>query len=234
MRESDLVASCVDEYRRNGCDVHQEVIVPGMAQRADLIALKDPTLPEVARVWVVEAKVNLSLEVLGQAKLWVESGLAHYVLVAVPAPERTTVGRPIAIRWCIDNGVGILEWSPGEGWREVLVPEKLPARWVGRTINACTARTREQQGGTNNTRFDTPTREFMRQVYDLLCQHPGGLSTQDIVTRLPHPYRDHGSASRTLQKYLMADIRDPARPRLRPVVVSSGRPMRWGVKEVGE
>ena len=88
----------VDELRARGWTVYQEVTVAGSV--CDIVAVNGNVL------WAIEAKVNLGLTVLAQARAW--QSTANLVSIAVPDGRRSST-RNIAIEAAGLFGLGVLE-----------------------------------------------------------------------------------------------------------------------------
>ncbi len=80
-----------------GWTVYQEVSFGSGSPAADIVAVRKPL------VWVIEAKLSLSLDLLWQGWWWTRWG--HYVSLLVP--ERTN-RNSVASMFCRDHGIGIL------------------------------------------------------------------------------------------------------------------------------
>lgn len=103
--EQELAAIVVARLNAEGWEVFQEVQVFGAV--ADIIARKDNKL------WVIETKTTLNLDVLGQAYNWRDS--ADKVSIAVPASRRSR-GRDFAYNVCRQFKIGIITVAPQATW----------------------------------------------------------------------------------------------------------------------
>lgn len=96
--EADIGFAVVAQLRAGGWDVYQEVDVHRAGARADLVATKD------GNVEVVECKMTMSLDLLGQAENWLT--WAHRVSVALPMSSRRTRGYDFAVKAMKKFGIG--------------------------------------------------------------------------------------------------------------------------------
>jgi Holliday junction resolvase len=70
----------IDWFTERGWDVYQEVQIQSGYPVADIVAVMG------LRVWVVECKTTLTLDLMAQAFHW--QRYAHWVSVAVPETKR--------------------------------------------------------------------------------------------------------------------------------------------------
>lgn len=99
--EQALAEVVVERLKADGWEVFQEVQV--FSTIADMVARKD------SKLWIIETKTTLNLDVLGQAYDW--RGFADKVSVAVPASRRSR-GRNFAYEVCKQYKIGIITVSP--------------------------------------------------------------------------------------------------------------------------
>jgi hypothetical protein len=101
LRETDVGAAVVRYFENRGWDVYQEVPFNGPV--ADVVALRATV------VAVVECKTSLGFDVIAQAKRWRND--AHQVYVAVPAEQKSSDGRRLALWVCSHFGLGVMDVS---------------------------------------------------------------------------------------------------------------------------
>lgn len=194
MKETELAASVIAWLEARDWDVYQEVQLSGYGGRADIVAVLDSKW-----VWVIECKMSLGLEVIGQAMMW----QAHYRSVAVPAPRRWTrasqVGRAVAVQYA---RVGVLAVSRGGS-----IYEDSPAPLM-RQHHAAAVRIRERldplqkvlvPAGSNAGGYLTPYRYAIMQVREYVEAHPG-CTLQQIMDELGKMhYASETGAKQTLR-----------------------------------
>ena len=103
--EQELAAIVVDRLKAEGWEVFQEVQV--FSTVADIVAKKD------SKLWIIETKTSLNLDVLGQAYDW--RHFADMVSVAVPL-SRHSRGRNFAHVVCRQLNIGLITVSSTIGW----------------------------------------------------------------------------------------------------------------------
>ena len=98
--EAALVAAVSRWLTDSGWTPYHEVTTGGGCPRADIVATRGPL------IWVIEAKLSLSLAVMAQGKRWV--GRSHLVSVAVPQADRGSNARDYAIETLAEQGIGLI------------------------------------------------------------------------------------------------------------------------------
>lgn len=203
--ETALAGTVVRYLRDLGWDVHQEVSFGG--PRADIVAVFGP------QVWVVEAKMSLSLDLLGQALEW--RGVAHRVSVAVPKYAKGAHrARWTAERILRDYGIGLLRVTPPseyDKWVEARVDAVIEARLdrcprprdlASLRRSLCEDTRTYAAAGNAEGKFWSPFKATIRDIHRALGEHDG-LTTRELVAVITHHYSSDSSARSTLPKWLM-------------------------------
>jgi hypothetical protein len=195
--EAALAAVVVAHLEARGCDVYQEVELPrGSGGCADIVAIAGTEL------WIVETKVNWSLDLLEQCVD--RRRFAQRVFAAVPlkrgfatherlALELRIGAMPVVIDRRADRPlkVGVYRDAPalpGErsaALRNILAPRHKTAAPAG------------TNGGGRYTLY-VATCDRLREVVE---QEPG-TALADAVTRITHHYASHSSAISSLGKWI--------------------------------
>lgn len=113
-REQDLGPPVVAWLEERGFEVYQEVEMHQGGPRADIVGVLGP------RLFVVELKKSLGLDVIAQAAHW--RRYAHHVAVAVPI----RVGKMFGRRVTVTNDPGRLLAAEVLAWKGVGLLEVLP------------------------------------------------------------------------------------------------------------
>lgn len=200
--EVELARNLTSWLREDGWDVFEEVSITGYADSADIVAVRKPV------VTIIEAKMTMSLAVLGQAKRWI--GSAHQVYVAVPGFKRGSafegacwVARLLGIGlFCVTNN-HVYEAVRPEFHRRVKVQpilDKLRPEQQDGSIPA---------GSTSGRRY-TPWRMTVRDLTDFVTRNPG-TPLRDAVKKIkhhyPHDVAARASLSHQIRKGLIKTLR---------------------------
>lgn len=192
MRETDLASHVVDWLAADGWDVYQEV-QPGMfAHIADIVAVRRGLL------WVIECKLTLSLEVIGQAEYWRQ--MANWSSVAVPLVRHTS-GRSAARRVCHLFGVGVLTVTR-DGAVQVTAAPAMNRKPLDRLRNALhESQKTAAMAGTNRGGRSTPFRRTCEQLARYVSQHPACL-LKEAIDAGQHHYASDSTARSCLAKWI--------------------------------
>lgn len=110
--EAMIAASAYGWLSGEGWDVYCEVESPLGQERADLVGVRPDESGAGSLVCVVEAKRELSFDLLAQARHWSDHRFADFVILAVPAlgpTARFRAGRAEAVRVCREfYGFGLI------------------------------------------------------------------------------------------------------------------------------
>lgn len=192
MRETDLAKHVVDWLAADDWDVYQEVQPGRLAHVADIVAVRR------GMMWVIECKLTLSLEVIGQAEHW--RRLANWSSVAVPRAKRHS-SREAATRVCRLLGVGMLTVDRGGSVRCDLPPamNRVPVDWLRRAVDE--GHKTAAQAGTNGGGRYTPFRRTCEHLAWYVAKHPG-CSLKDAVDATRHHYASDSTARSCLAKWI--------------------------------
>lgn len=203
-KESDLAARVVQYLEEEGWEVYQEVEPRRWGSTADIVAV----LGHV--VWVIECKLSLSMDLLGQAMEW--RGYAHKVSVAVPAPKknRHNSKRDLFIHnVCKTWGVGWLEVQPSDwnhGVRERMRPGFNRRLVDNRVRDSLTEKHKTYaKAGTNTRKRWTPFQHTCDQIYSLVRQRPG-ITLKEIVDAVDHHYASDSGARSSISIWVRKGV----------------------------
>lgn len=212
MTEIDLAKKVVAWLTDLGWDVYQEIQIRESGSIADIVAVLD------RRVWVVECKTTMSLQLLGQAEEW--KRFAHMVSVAVPLVKRrygkrkynNTKARFMAGLILRRFGIGELritegppdEYSPMVD--EVLAPILSRKAWANDILDCLTEKhkTYAEAGNAKGRRY-TPFVATCDSLVRHVKRHPG-CSMKEAVEGIPHHYASPQSARISLAKWIDAGV----------------------------
>jgi len=174
--------------------VFQEVEIRG--DIADMVAVAGP------RLAVVELKLQLSFELLHQARRW--RGLAHQVFVGVPY-ARPSEGRRMAFDVFDTYGIGVLEVTEGRWSGQTDVEERVrPAFNRNARTDMIRRKLCEEQktfaaAGSPTGRRWSPFKATCKRVADFVREHPGA-TPREMIEELGklHYASDAGARSRLL------------------------------------
>ena len=201
-READLVARTGADLEADGWTVYYEVSAGQGCARADVVASR------LGVLLIVEAKMSLTMDVLGQAQEWLRRGAAHRVAVVVPATKRSVAwdwssGRRLAYRVAEWLGLGVatmpLDRPHGSEHLSWVVAPRTHARAPG------VAATRDllHEGLKMNdpgqgARYWTPFRETVRRLEAWVAANPGSSIKGAVAGMEEHHYANDRSARQCL------------------------------------
>ena len=199
-KEADLAALVVQYLDEEGWEVYQEVEPRRWGSTADIVAVQGHI------VWVIECKLSMSMDLLGQAMEW--KGYAHRVSVAVPAPKnnRHNTKRDVFIhRVCLDYGIGWFEVEDN-GYSHG-VRERVRAGFNRRLVDSRIKdsltekhKTYAKAGNAERRRW-TPFMHTCDQVSSLVRQRPG-ITLKEIVDAVDHHYASDSGARSSLAHWI--------------------------------
>lgn len=191
LKETDLAAPVTEHLEACGWDVYKEV--PCGSGVADILAVKDN------RIWVVELKRSLSLQLLDQA---IDRHFkTHYVSVAVPMPKTS---KPVVTSSAVNTvlnvyGIGVFMIKTGRSpIIEVRKPDLFKDVWdkdIKRLLASLHPKMKKNIAGSTAGKRWTPWKEWKKNVQNVVKANPG-ITPKEMVTRLPSiaPYRKNKNA----------------------------------------
>jgi hypothetical protein len=204
--ETQVAAPVVAYLQDLGWDVYQEVQVTG-GQRADIVAVRGPLL------WVVEAKVSMSLQLLDQVTGWI--GRASFISIAVAKVHRD--GRfahperhPFVDRYLRDLGIStfVVTGRPGSKYEIMNAQEYGPQTLHRKTRQdsiraALHDRQKSQVAGSAGGGYWTPFRQTCDDLREFVAAHPG-CKMKAAIDGIKHHYSTSASARSSLSHWIAA------------------------------
>ncbi len=186
IKESDLAKSVLTHLETEGWDCYPEAQMSYGRGRADIACTKEGAL------WIIEAKLSLSLKLLEQADGWVNTKAAHRVSIAIPYRSIS----PFVYNLCRDRGVGIIMAT--KQFRSIYVHKEATeldtrAPKVKKMIDSLHPDMKEYQPGTTSG-YSTPYNRTMKAIRLYLTVNPGAF-LKDIIKDVPHHYASDRTAS---------------------------------------
>ncbi len=223
--EAEMAAHVVQYLHTQNFEVFQEVNAP--LGCADIVGRIAPLL------WVVECKLTLNFDVIGQARRWTSQ--AHFVSVAVPFVRSREMGTVCEILQMF--GIGLLEvhtdgvvWNRHlKDWRKTFGPtpesECMERIWKGvpymdKRIMAAPFRRRIAPGlekclheaqktfapaGTANGKRWTPFKSTCDELRKYALQNPGH-TLKDVLGNITHHYTSQNSARACLARLILDGV----------------------------
>lgn len=187
--EVELAGHLTKWLKADGWEVYEEVSITGYADSADIVAVKAPV------VAIIEAKMTMSLALLGQARRWI--GAAHQTYVAVPGFRRDSSFE--GAKWVAQTlGIGLLCVTPSSVFEAVSPNFNRTAK-----VKPILARLRpEQQDGTipagsaSGARY-TPWKLTVLDLESWATKHPG-MPLRELLTKFKHHYPNNAAARASL------------------------------------
>lgn len=202
-KEADLAARVVQYLEEEQWEVYQEVEPRRWGSTADIVAVMGRV------VWVIECKLSMSMDLLGQAMDW--QGYAHRVSVAVPAPKRHRSDKKDIFlhKVCSTWNIGWLEvenndWS--HGVRERMRPGFQRRLVDNRIRDSLTEKHKTySKAGTDTRKRWTPFQHTCDQVAGLVRQRPG-ITLKEIVDAVDHHYASDSGARSSLSHWVQKGV----------------------------
>lgn len=201
-KESDLARLVVQFLHDEQWEVYQEVEPHQGGGSADIVAVRGPV------VWVIECKLSLSIDLIGQALSW--KGYAHRISVAIPARKNRSSKRDIFINTVLrDHGIGWLEvhdreWSPKV--REYLRPgfsRRLKDSRIRKSLTEM-HKTFAEAGNDEGRRW-TPFKHTCHQIVSLVQSRPG-ITLKEIIDSVNHHYGSDSSARSSISHWIREGV----------------------------
>lgn len=194
--EVELCKAAIQWLQAQHWDVYQEVQLFYAGSRADIVAVRGPS------IWIIEAKMSLSVSVIEQAYSWRYYG--NYVSVLIPERQRRRSG----ISLLATLGLGFIELYRPTGdvhhhdmGRFMRVKDHLRERMIGALSPELQTGEYGEAGNAKGARW-TPYASTMDQVRRFLKE--GGPATiKQIIQNLEaHHYSSDKSALQSIRKAL--------------------------------
>ncbi|MCC7572216.1 MAG: hypothetical protein KO464_02365 [Candidatus Methanofastidiosum sp.] len=191
LKETDLAAPITEHLEACGWDVYKEV--PCGSGVADILAVKDN------KIWVVELKRCLSLQLLDQA---IDRHFkTHYVSIAVPMPKTSKPAiTSIAVNTVLNSyGIGVFMVKTGRSQViEVRKPDlfrDVRDKTIKKLLASLHPKMKKNIAGSTAGNRWTPWKEWRTNVQRIVKANPG-ISPKEMVARLPTlaPYRKSKNA----------------------------------------
>lgn len=184
-KETEVAAQVVSWLTSQHWDVYQEV--GGPEGTADIVARFN------GRIWVVEVKQSLNLQVIEQAYRW--HPYAHMVSVAYPSESKTR-GKPHMVfgrQVCEKFGVGVLEVFEPTAWTQRVVQQTISPQLRRKPLRGLEAQLHERHktycaAGTAAGKRWTPFKETAEAVKAFVWANPG-VDAKTLVYKIKHHYR---------------------------------------------
>ena len=194
MKETDLAQPTIDYLESRNWDVYQEV--PCGSGLADIVA----TLDE--KIWVVELKKSLSLQLLDQAID--RCARVHYVSIGIPYRNMNTK-HYYAVETILNHfGIGVFMVG-ASGCSEKRKPRlnEHPFRCeLEKMLNALHPKMKQNKAGSLPGNNWTPWKEWKKNVEKVVAENPG-ITPKQMVINLESivPYSKPENAANAAVRY---------------------------------
>lgn len=193
MNERDVAIPVMEWLKADGWDCYPEANVHYFNERADIAAVRN------GKLWIVEAKTSLSLQLLDQAYKWTYK--AHFVSVAIPWRRRDIP--MIASQFLKTNKIGLItvykhsvEAHIGPG------VNRSAHAYAKRVISGLHPDMKRYVPGTPATEgYSTPFRRTINEAVRFIYKHPG-CSIKDVMNGINHHYLSDATARSCVPKWL--------------------------------
>ena len=177
MTETELAAPVIEYLESFHWDVYQEV--PCGSGVADILAVLDK------RIWVVELKKSLSLQLLDQAIY--RCARVHYVSIGIPSRKYNLGRKNYAVKTILDHyGIGVFMVGASGRLAEERKPRlnEDPFHFdLEETLKALHPKMKQNKAGSTPGNNWTPWKEWKRDVARIVSENPG-ITPKEMVEKL--------------------------------------------------
>ena len=198
--ESELAAVVVEDLESSGYTVRKEVRLGEYGQGAPIV---DIVAEKGSKLWAIETKLSLSLDVVCQAHRL--TGMFHQVSVAVPRPMRHQQNKSNA-RMLLLRAIGVGMSTV----KETSVRHSLAPRFFepdGSVYQWLTEAQLTSVAGSSGGGYDTRFKQYVRRLEDFIRANPGcslhEMTDSDNVE--PH-YANPSTARQCIKKYIRTKV----------------------------
>jgi hypothetical protein len=176
LKETDLGKPIIDYLESLHWDVYQEV--PCGSGVADIVAVLDE------KMWVVELKKSLSLQLLDQAIY--RCVRVHYVSIGIPS--RNLDAKNYAVKTILDHyGIGVFMVGASGRLSEERKPrlneDRLLSYDLEKTFKALHPKMKQNKAGSLPGNNWTPWKEWKKNVERVVTENPG-ITPKEMVEKL--------------------------------------------------
>lgn len=197
MKETELAAPIIEYLAAFHWDVYQEVPVYGGI--ADIFAVLD------SRVWIIELKKTLSLQLLDQAVK--RYARAHYISIGIPATKPYPEIKSLAVRAVLERyGIGVLMVDEKQKVIEARGPKLNRDIFdfvLKESLKGLHPKMKKNRAGSKPGNNWTPWKEWKADVQRVVAANPG-ITPKEMVDRLKTlaPYRKPENAMHAAVYYV--------------------------------
>lgn len=203
MKETDLAKPIIDYLESFHWDVYQEV--PCGSGVADILAVLDK------RIWVVELKKSLSLQLLDQAIY--RHYRVNYVSVGIPRPKTYNPEiKGTAVNHILNSyGIGVFM----VGGRKGILKERSPilnrrpyfSENIEKILKSLHPKMKQNKAGSRPGNNWTPWKEWKEDVERVVAKNPG-ITPKEMVDKLKRidPYRRPDNAMHAVVYYARSGL----------------------------
>jgi len=201
MKETDLAQPIIHCLESRNWDVYQEV--PCGSGVADIVAVLDN------KIWVVELKKSLSLQLLDQAIY--RCARVHYVSIGIPSRKYNLGRKNYAVRTILDHyGIGVFMVGVSGRLDEERKPRlnEDPFRYdLNKTFKALHPKMKQNKAGSLPGNNWTPWKEWKADVEHIVAENPG-ITPKEMVDRLKtlYPYKKPENAMHAAVYYARSGL----------------------------
>jgi len=185
--ETDLAKPIIDYLESFHWDVYQEVSCG--AGVADILGVMG------RRIWIVELKKSLSIQLLEQAIKRLK--WAHYVSICIPTPSSKSSVNSFLVNEILDNyGIGVFFANIDHSSSVTIkkspkVNRHVPEKHLKKLLNSLDPRLKNNQAGCVAGERWTPFKGFCKEVTDIVKRHPG-ITPVEMAKRIRSRFYPYG------------------------------------------
>jgi len=197
--ETELAEQVIKYLKDLKWEVYQEVQIASYGSIADIVAVKN------GLVWIIECKLSLSLDVIGQAECWTRH--ANYTSVAVPASLKDSKGRDFAYKILKQYGIGCFEMPHPDSYSYRSHLQRIQSKLNRTAITSLIKRSlcEEQKtwakaGNSKGSRY-TPFQDTTNQILRAVANKPG-MTFKELMNEINHHYSSDTCARSSILQWI--------------------------------
>lgn len=182
----------------NNWDVYQEVAIGSSV--ADIVAVQGNI------VWIIECKLSLSLELIGQAIEWIRIHKAHFISISIPKRRYETKGRYAAYDILKNYGIGMIEVPKLAEIRRQSVEPRFYRKAAAKEVkdSLCDQQKYFALAGSQSG-YWTPFKKTCQVISRIVNRNPG-ITLKDLIDKSVHHYSTDKTARACISKYVRDGI----------------------------
>lgn len=199
-KETEMAKKVIEWLNSQHWEVYQEVKIGSSI--ADIVSIQGKL------IWIIECKLNFSLDLIGQALEWRRD--ANFVSIAIPKQKRRYISKARRVGYQIlrNYGIGLIEIvNLNADINHQKIEPKLNRKPYSKLIkdSLCEKQKYWVPAGTCGGGYWTPFQETCRNVEKIVKTNPG-IILKDLIDNLKHHYASDISARASISHWVKKGV----------------------------